>query len=93
MSSDWELHLAEIARFEQQLEELQQRYNKLETRRTKIQRQLERLTQQAGNLDIRIDKYRSQLERVTKQQTSLLREQQQLEQLITLLKQQNEKET
>ena len=93
MPSDRESNLAQIARFEQQLEQLQQRYNKLDARRIKLQGQLERLARQFNNLEARIDKYQQQLEHVIRQQTPLLREQQQLEQLITLLKQQSENES
>jgi predicted nuclease with TOPRIM domain len=92
MPPDRESQQTQIARFEQQLEQLQQRYNRLDVRRIKLQQQLERLAGQFNNLEMRIDKYQQQLEHVIRQQTPLLWEQQQLEHLITLLKQQSENE-
>ncbi|HLH60438.1 MAG TPA: hypothetical protein VKV20_02045 [Ktedonobacteraceae bacterium] len=92
MPADRESRMAQILRFEQQLERLQQKYNRLEIRRTQMQQQLDRLEQRYSTLEASINKHRQQLERIMKQQAPLLREQQQLEQLIALLKEQNENE-
>ena len=64
MSLEREDRLTQIARFEQQLEELHQRYNKLELRRTRLQQQVERVTQQYNKLKMRIEKYQQQLEQL-----------------------------